>query len=179
MRFGGILSPRAMRPSQPSQASQMCVTPPTPAAYGVSWTSLIGDVRHEGHKAYTRNQRSLHLERENGSKDITSHGIGESRSLGSGIAGDSIAKQSPEGRVVQIEDYRAVMAQRAVCQGLASMGLPAFTVHNFVLLRTCAQGVDNPEAKNMGSDRPSSGGCACAAVHVRRSCREGDGVGFP
>lgn len=102
------------------------------AAYGVSWTYLIGDVGYEGYKAYLRNQRSLHPEKEDGTKDTTASGVGESRSLGAGITGDSIAKQNPEGRVVPIEDYRAVMAQRAVFQGIASMGLPAFTIHSIV-----------------------------------------------
>lgn len=36
------------------------------------------------------------------------------------------------GRVVPIEDYRAVMVQRAVFQSIASMGLPAFTIHSIV-----------------------------------------------
>ena len=36
------------------------------------------------------------------------------------------------GRVPAIENYRAVMAQRAVFQGIASMGLPAFTIHSIV-----------------------------------------------
>ena len=79
-----------------------------------------------------RNQRSLYPEKEDGAKDTAIQGVGESRSLGAGITGDSIAKQSPEGRVVPIEDYRAVMAQRAVFQGIASMGLPAFTIHSIV-----------------------------------------------
>ena len=35
-------------------------------------------------------------------------------------------------RIPAIEDYRAVMAQRAVFQGVASMGLPAFTIHSIV-----------------------------------------------
>jgi len=34
--------------------------------------------------------------------------------------------------VPMIEDYRAVMAQRAVFQSVASMGLPAFTIHSIV-----------------------------------------------
>lgn len=34
--------------------------------------------------------------------------------------------------VPAIEDYRAVMAQRAVFQSLASMGLPALTIHSIV-----------------------------------------------
>ena len=36
------------------------------------------------------------------------------------------------GHVPMIEDYRAVMAQRAVFQSVASMGLPAFTIHSIV-----------------------------------------------
>lgn len=105
------------------------------AAYGVSWTYLIGDVGYEGYKAYLRNQRSLHPETsEDGvvSSDKGADKVGESRSLGAGITGDSIAKHEPAGHVVPIEDYRAVMAQRAVFQGLASMGLPAFTIHSIV-----------------------------------------------
>lgn len=107
------------------------------AAYGISWTYLVGDVGYEGYKAYLRNQRTLKGEEEQdgsvkpagGDKNVQ---VGESRSLGAGITGDSVAKQKPEGRVVPIEDYRAVMAQRAVFQGLASMGLPAFTIHSIV-----------------------------------------------
>lgn len=34
--------------------------------------------------------------------------------------------------VPMIEDYRAVMLQRAVFQSVASMGLPAFTIHSIV-----------------------------------------------
>jgi len=112
------------------------------AAYGVSWAYLIGDVGNEGYKAYLRNQRTLMGEEgeESGAQTTptttTSTGekvqVGESRSLGAGITGDSVAKQAPGGRVVPIEDYRAVMAQRAVFQGLASMGLPAFTIHSIV-----------------------------------------------
>ena len=36
------------------------------------------------------------------------------------------------GSVPLIEDYRTVMAQRAVFQSIASMGLPAFTIHSIV-----------------------------------------------
>jgi fission process protein 1 len=114
------------------------------AAYGVSWAYLIGDVGNEGYKAYLRNQRTLKGEEESGTQTAattTAGGenvqVGESRSLGVGMtaADNSVAKQQRQaegGRVVPIEDYRAVMAQRAVFQGLASMGLPAFTIHSIV-----------------------------------------------
>ena len=52
-------------------------------------------------------------------------------SLGPGLTGSSVGSLQAH-RVVPIEDYRAVMAQRAVFQGLASMGLPAFTIHSVV-----------------------------------------------
>ena len=36
------------------------------------------------------------------------------------------------GKVTPLNDYRTVMAQRALFQGIASMGLPAFTIHSIV-----------------------------------------------
>ncbi|KAI9817943.1 MAG: hypothetical protein M1832_004563 [Thelocarpon impressellum] len=73
------------------------------SAYAVSWAYLGGDVAHEGYKAWVRQQRVLHPE------------------------GDVAP-----GTVPPTEDYRTVMAERAVFQGLASMGLPAFTIHSIV-----------------------------------------------
>ncbi|GAB7345119.1 hypothetical protein MBLNU457_3515t1 [Dothideomycetes sp. NU457] len=104
-------------------------------AYGISWAYLIGDVSHEGYKAYLRNQRVLNPEGDQlaGGKDITSdkQHAGTTTTLGAGPTGNSTATINP-GRVVPIEDYRAVMAQRAVFQTLASMALPAFTIHSIV-----------------------------------------------
>ena len=82
-------------------------------AYGVSWAYLIGDVGHEGYKAYLRNQR------------ILQSGISSSMTQGT-------ATESKIGHVPAIEDYRSIMAQRAIFQGVASMGLPAFTIHSIV-----------------------------------------------
>ncbi|EME38283.1 hypothetical protein DOTSEDRAFT_83736 [Dothistroma septosporum NZE10] len=80
-------------------------------AYGVSWAYLIGDVSYEGYKARIRNQRVLNPETDE----------------------DKAAAAAHPGRgVPAIEDYRAVMAQRAVFQGVASMGLPALTIHSIV-----------------------------------------------
>jgi hypothetical protein len=39
---------------------------------------------------------------------------------------------SVPGKVDLIDDYRVVMGQRAVFQSIASMGLPAFTIHSIV-----------------------------------------------
>lgn len=41
--------------------------------------------------------------------------------------------EKPEiGHVPAIEDFRSVMVQRAIFQSVASMGLPAFTIHSIV-----------------------------------------------
>ncbi|EMD64649.1 hypothetical protein GGP41_003075 [Bipolaris sorokiniana] len=130
-------------------------------AYGISWLYLTGDVAHEGYKAYCRNQRTLHPEKfideaadkslgEQKDKDMVATG----KSFGSGIFDKvkDLAKNATNaegvkyggaaspltggevvpGRIPAIEDYRAVMAQRAVFQAVASMGLPAFTIHSIV-----------------------------------------------
>jgi fission process protein 1 len=121
-------------------------------AYGVSWLYLTGDVCHEGYKAYIRNQKILHPELymkdesqkksqkvSEGSKSVvgtvqdlakkatSTEGV-KSGGEGSVLSGEKI---SP-GHIPAIEDYRAVMAQRAVFQAVASMGLPAFTIHSIV-----------------------------------------------
>ena len=110
-------------------------------AYGISWAYLIGDVSHEGYKAYLRNQRVLHPEHETNGEPASLNStprrhdadkVGISTTLGSGVTGPSAGERKPEGRVVPIEDYRAVMVQRAVFQSIASMGLPAFTIHSIV-----------------------------------------------
>lgn len=81
------------------------------AAYGVSWAYLIGDVGYEGYKARMRNQKILNPETEEDKIEAAMH---------------------PGRAIPAIEDYRSVMAQRAIFQGLASMGLPAFTIHSIV-----------------------------------------------
>lgn len=91
-------------------------------AYAVSWAYLIGDVSHEGYKAYCRNQKILAPSTEQ-YKDAT----GVSTPAGSDGSGVHARRIIPA-----IEDYRAIMAQRAVFQSLASMGLPAFTIHSIV-----------------------------------------------
>lgn len=109
-------------------------------AYGVSWAYLIGDVGYEGYKAYIRNQRVLHPEKYVDEDQKTGSGVVEKvkgavqemkTTLGPGITGESTGALA-QGHVAAIEDYRAVMVQRAVFQGIASMGLPAFTIHSLV-----------------------------------------------
>lgn len=89
----------------------------------MSWAYLVGDVGHEGYKAYLRNQRNLYPS----IPGVTSARAADARDAG------SVSENKPQhGHVPAIEDYRSVMLQRAVFQGLASMGLPAFTIHSIV-----------------------------------------------
>ena len=73
---------------------------------------------HEGYKAYLRNQRVLHPH----PPGTIAQGISDARQ-----GGEVAVKPVPA-----IEDYRSVMVQRAVFQSIASMGLPAFTIHSVV-----------------------------------------------
>ncbi|PLN76956.1 mitochondrial 18 KDa protein-domain-containing protein [Aspergillus taichungensis] len=113
------------------------------SAYAISWTYLLGDVAHEGYKAYLRNRDVLAPPCES-YKDAASHGdvvLG----MATGNVAGSLRPQSsgatppqesltpwPATSIPLIEDYRVVMAKRAVFQGLASMGLPALTIHSVV-----------------------------------------------
>ncbi|WPG99182.1 mitochondrial fission process protein 1 [Acrodontium crateriforme] len=78
-------------------------------AYGISWAYLIGDVSNEGYKAYKRNQEILHP-----------------------TAPEDSSQAAAPGKIVPIEHWGSVVAQRAVFQSIASMGLPAFTIHSVV-----------------------------------------------
>ncbi|KAF2153288.1 hypothetical protein K461DRAFT_267890 [Myriangium duriaei CBS 260.36] len=112
-------------------------------AYAVSWLYLVGDVGHEGYKAWVRNQRVLHPEKYAEEEKNTTHaeGVGgkikgAAHELQTALVPSSSAATSTDsltpGKVVPIEDYRAVMVQRGVFQAIASMGLPAFTIHSIV-----------------------------------------------
>ncbi|MCJ1284575.1 hypothetical protein MMC26_003908 [Xylographa opegraphella] len=106
-------------------------------AYGISWAYLVGDVSHEGYKAYLRQQQIVHP----GTPGVVSERAHDATDSG---AGTRVAGELKPGKVPLIEDYRTVMVQRAIFQGLASMGLPAFTIHSIV--RYSGQALKN--AKN-------------------------------
>lgn len=89
-------------------------------AYAVSWAYLIGDVTHEGWKAHKRNQRLLNPEADQHMQALVDGGPEKQNIM-----------QTPV-KIPAIEDWKAVAAQRAVFQGIASMGLPAFTIHSIV-----------------------------------------------
>ena len=102
------------------------------SAYGISWAYLIGDVGHEGYKAYLRNQRARHPYE----PGVLAKGVNDARAaIGDLVSGNKdggeLPAWTPES-VPLIEDYRSVMLQRAVFQSVASMGLPAFTIHSIV-----------------------------------------------
>jgi len=88
-------------------------------AYGISWAYILGDVGNEGWRAYKRNQKRLH-------PDGDEYRDASQKSE----AAQQLTRQPVH--IPAIEDYRSVMAQRAVFQSLASMGLPAFTIHSIV-----------------------------------------------
>ncbi|KAJ5096162.1 hypothetical protein NUU61_005518 [Penicillium alfredii] len=115
------------------------------SAYGVSWAYLLGDVSHEGYKAYLRNRRALAPAGE-AYKDASElpqeqiiRGMATGNVNGPLTSSSSTAPSSkdpltpwPTAQIPLAEDYRTVMAKRAVFQGVASMGLPAFTIHSVV-----------------------------------------------
>jgi mitochondrial fission process protein 1 len=91
-------------------------------AYAVSWAYLIGDVSHEGWKAYQRNSKLVSPQNDEHFDATAQKEMPATKAL-----------PGPEPmRIPAIEDYRAIMAQRAVFQSVASMGLPAFTIHSIV-----------------------------------------------
>lgn len=92
-------------------------------AYAISWAYLIGDVSNEGYKAYCRQQRLLMPPSTGTPPNATSAVVSAS------VAADAAPKVQ---HVPALEDYRTIMAQRAVFQSIASMGLPAFTIHSIV-----------------------------------------------
>ena len=107
------------------------------------------------------------------------------------------------GRVPAIEDYRTVMVQRAIFQGLASMGLPAFTIHSVVKYSGRAlKDVKNTRIRTYGpigvSRQPVSvraggratdleltmliaGSCdrTVPSIYLRRACRKGGRMDVP
>lgn len=124
------------------------------SAYAVSWTYILGDVGHEGYKAYLRNRRILAppCEAYKDATDLKAEQVARGMVTGN-VAGPLSSKPSnksgspslhdgnrqgdvlvpwPTARIPLIEDYRVVMAKRAVFQSIASMALPALTIHSVV-----------------------------------------------
>ncbi|EEP77813.1 conserved hypothetical protein [Uncinocarpus reesii 1704] len=128
------------------------------SAYGVSWAYILGDVANEGYKAYVRNRRLLAPQDDayrsavakGASSDVDTHVIakeGLRQHQQSLKSNESTANRHPmpwhdpeadtltpwpTRKIPLSEDYRSIMAERAVFQALASMGLPALTIHSVV-----------------------------------------------
>lgn len=113
------------------------------SAYGISWAYLIGDVGHEGYKAYLRNRCALappgdaHKDASVISQEQIFRGMATGN-LSQPLTKEGKEKEKdsltpwPTTEISLAEDYRMVMAKRAVFQSIASMGLPAFTIHSVV-----------------------------------------------
>lgn len=112
----------------------------------MSWAYLVGDVAHEGYKAYCSNQRILHpeLPREASQKRYND----AKTDLATPVSSELVPVPS---KVSPLDDYRTVMAQRAIFQSIASMGLPAFTIHSIVRYSSRAmKGVKNTRLRTWG-----------------------------
>lgn len=93
-------------------------------AYAVSWTYLIGDVGFEGYKAFLRSPASVNAKAGDTRNDGPTQVV---KKMAEGFSGTA-----PKTYSTAVEDYRTIMAERAVFQSLASMALPAFTIHSVV-----------------------------------------------
>ncbi|KAK8106041.1 hypothetical protein PG999_009400 [Apiospora kogelbergensis] len=97
------------------------------------WAYILGDVSYEGYKAYWQNQRKIDpqvqlSERAQKATGLTNH----STTAPETAAAAAAAMVTPPAVIAPLEDYRTVMVQRGIFQSLASMGLPAFTIHSVV-----------------------------------------------
>ncbi|PGH15062.1 hypothetical protein AJ80_05687 [Polytolypa hystricis UAMH7299] len=124
------------------------------SAYGISWAYILTDVANEGYKAYLRNRNILapasdayrnatHVTPVEPQLDaVARQKLQQLSTLDSTISeqhpvpwpdpdADTLVPWSTR-RIPLSEDYRSIMAERGVFQAIASMGLPAFTIHSLV-----------------------------------------------
>jgi mitochondrial fission process protein 1 len=124
-------------------------------AYGISWAYLIGDVSHEGYKAYCRNQKVLHPSPE---------AVTQATGTKANVSPDVAVAMTKDIHIPAIEDYRAVMVQRAVFQSIASMGLPAFTIHSIV--RYSGRAMKNLKNTKLRTWGPIGVCCRCCFTSI-------------
>jgi len=116
-------------------------------AYGISWAYILGDVAHEGYKAYCSNQRTIHPELP---REASHERYNDAKTDIKTMAYDAGVSLAPQ-KVTPLNDYRTVMAQRFIFQTIASMGLPAFTIHSIVRYSGRAmKNVKNPRLRAWG-----------------------------
>lgn len=105
------------------------------SAYAVSWAYILGDVTIEGRKAYLHNQDYL-LRHCPDLKVVSEpyHDASVQPERPGVDKEDEVAELTPWSttRVPLSQDWRCVTAERAAFQVLASMALPAFTIHSIV-----------------------------------------------
>ncbi|KAK5661186.1 hypothetical protein OQA88_11077 [Cercophora sp. LCS_1] len=99
-------------------------------AYGVSWAYILGDVSYEGYKSYWHNQRILNPQIELPNRAQRVLGVNDATQEPVAVSAQTAALTP--GKITPLEDYRTVMLQRGIFQSIASMGLPAFTIHSVV-----------------------------------------------
>ena len=98
------------------------------SAYAISWSYILGDVLHEGYKAYLRNTAAL-----TPGGDTYRNAVQQSSKSNNNTTDKSVSVSTrPQVQIPLIDDYKVVTVKRAVFQTLASMGLPAFTIHSVV-----------------------------------------------
>ncbi|KAK7208629.1 mitochondrial 18 KDa protein-domain-containing protein [Myxozyma melibiosi] len=91
------------------------------ACYGISWAYVLGDVSYEGYKTYLKQQDWL------------------------------TAASKGEAPTVEKPNWVLTTVQRGVFQSIASMGLPAFTIHSTVRYSSAAmKNVKNPKIRTWG-----------------------------
>lgn len=92
-------------------------------AYGISWLYILGDVGYEGYRSYLHNERVRHPAKELTERQQEITGLETKPDVSAAVV---------SGTVPPLQDYRTVMVQRAIFQSIASMGLPALTIHSIV-----------------------------------------------
>ncbi|KAH3673641.1 hypothetical protein WICMUC_003544 [Wickerhamomyces mucosus] len=101
----------SFRPAVPSQIVSL--------AYGISWAYILGDVSYEAWKAKLRQ---------------------EGRYVVGLKPWNAAPPVNPEAKAAAIEadlpDWKLIATERALFQSIASMGLPAFTIHSTVKYAT-------------------------------------------
>ncbi|KAJ4183447.1 hypothetical protein NW759_017078 [Fusarium solani] len=103
--------------------------------YGVSFAYILGDVSYEGYKAFRHNQRVLNPQLELTPRQQKVTERDEATPTGRPMMAPSLEDRAAAvkpGKIAPLEDYRTVMLQRALFQSIASIGLPAFTIHSIV-----------------------------------------------
>lgn len=98
----------------------------------MSWAYILGDVSYEGYKSYWKNQRILNPTIELTPRQKKVLGIDTPGAVAVSSSTPIIDGDAAAGTIPPLEDYRTVMLQRGIFQSLASMGLPAFTIHSVV-----------------------------------------------